>query len=81
MTKEQIATEVQEIFRRVFGDGALQLSPQTSQDDIEEWDSLEQINILSIIEQKFGIKFDLNEVVNIKTVGDIVETAASKVNL
>ena len=81
MTKEQIATEVQEIFRRVFGDVALQLSPQTSQDDIEEWDSLEQINILSIIEQKFGIKFDLNEVVNIKTVGDIVETAASKVNL
>ena len=81
MTKEQIATEVQEIFRRVFGDGTLQLSPQTSQDDIEEWDSLEQINILSIIEQKFGIKFDLNEVVNIKTVGDIVETAASKVNL
>ena len=81
MTKEQIATEVQEIFRRVFGDGTLQLSPQTSQDDIEEWDSLEQINILSIIEQKFGIKFDLNEVVNIKTVGDIMETAASKVNL
>ena len=81
MTKEQIAKEVQEIFRRVFGDGALQLTPQTSQDDIEEWDSLEQINILSIIEQKFGIKFDLNEVVNIKTVGDIMETAASKVNL
>ena len=81
MTKEQIASEVQEIFRQVFGDEALQLTPQTSQDDIVEWDSLEQINILSIIEQKFEIKFDLSEVVNIKTAGDIVETAASKVNL
>ncbi len=79
MTKEEIQSNVQEIFRRVFADDTLVITPATSQDDIEEWDSLEHINILSVIEQKFGIKFDLGEVMRMKTAGDIIELIASKV--
>jgi acyl carrier protein len=80
MTNEQIQSEVQDVFRRVFGDNTLILTPKTSQDDIEEWDSLEHINILSIIEQQYSIKFDLNEVMEIKTAGDIIDLVAQKVN-
>lgn len=79
MTKEEILSEVQEIFRRVFADDTLIITPAISQDDIEEWDSLEHINILSVIEQKFGIKFDLSEVMSMKTAGDIVELIAARV--
>lgn len=80
MTNEQIQSEVQDVFRRVFGDTTLILTPKTSQDDIEEWDSLEHINILSIVEQQYSIKFDLNEVMEIKTAGDIIDLVAQKVN-
>lgn len=80
MTEEQIQSEVQDVFRRVFGDGTLAVTKKTTQDDIEAWDSLEHINILSIIEQKYKIKFDLNEVMEIKTAGDIMDLVFRKVN-
>jgi acyl carrier protein len=80
MTEEQIKSEVQDVFRRVFGDDTLAVTQKTTQDDIEAWDSLEHINILSIIEQKYGVKFDLNEVMEIKTAGDIMNIVSRKVN-
>ncbi len=76
---EQIQSEVQDVFRRVFGNDTLIVTPKTTQEDIEAWDSLEHINILSIIEQQYGIKFNLNEVMEIKTVGDIIDLIARKV--
>ncbi len=79
MTMEQIQSEVQDVFRRVFGNDTLIVTPKTTQEDIEAWDSLEHINILSIIEQQYGIKFNLNEVMEIKTVGDIIDLIARKV--
>ena len=76
---EQIQSEIQDVFRRVFGNDTLIVTPKTTQEDIEAWDSLEHINILSIIEQQYGIKFNLNEVMEIKTVGDIIDLIARKV--
>lgn len=79
MTEEQIQSEVQDVFRRVFGDSTLTVTQTTTQDDIEAWDSLEHINILSIIEQKYNVKFDLSEVMEIKSAGDIMDLVAQKV--
>ena len=36
-------------------------------DDIEEWDSLEHINLLAAVEQEFGMKFNMGQVVSMKT--------------
>lgn len=80
MTTPQLQLEIQDVFRRIFGDETLVVTSSTSQEDIEAWDSLEHINILSIIEQKYGIKFDLNEVMEIKTAGDIMQLVSKKVH-
>jgi acyl carrier protein len=80
MTTPQLQLEIQDVFRRIFGDETLVVTSSTSQEDIEAWDSLEHINILSIIEQKYGIKFDLNEVMEIKTAGDIMQLVSQKVH-
>ncbi len=79
MTNEVIQNKLQDIFREVFDIEDLLLSASTSPDDIEDWDSLEQINILSAAEGEFHIKFDLNEVMGIENVGDIVRLIAKKV--
>jgi acyl carrier protein len=80
MTTPQLQLEIQDVFRRIFGDETLVVTSSTSQEDIEAWDSLEHINILSIIEQRYGIKFDLNEVMEIKTAGDIMQLVSQKVH-
>ncbi len=61
MTEQEILNAVQDIFRDNFDDD-LGITRSTCADDIEDWDSLEQINLLTAIEKKFNIKFKLADV-------------------
>ena len=54
MEKEKIFEEVREIFRNVFDDNCLAIDETTNAEDIEDWDSLEQINLLI----SNGLKFN-----------------------
>lgn len=72
MTREAILKELEIIFRDIFDDEDIVLTDTTNSDDIEDWDSLEQINLLVAIEKKFNLKFKLDEVSNLANVGDMV---------
>ncbi len=72
MTREAILKELEIIFRDIFDDEDIVLTDATNSDDIEDWDSLEQINLLVAIEKKFNLKFKLDEVSNLANVGDMV---------
>lgn len=72
MTREAILKELEVIFRDIFDDEDIVLTDATNSDDIEDWDSLEQINLLVAIEKKFNLKFKLDEVSNLANVGDMV---------
>ena len=79
MTEQAILEAVQEIFRDNFDDDTLEITRATYSDDIEDWDSLEQINLLTAIEKKFNIKFKLADVRNLKNVGDLLDLVARMV--
>ena len=57
----------------VFDDETIHVKAETTADDIEDWDSLEHINLVVAIENKFGIKFNMNEVTSFKNVGEMVD--------
>ena len=73
MTRDRIYEKMTEIFRDVFDDESIVLSDETTADDIEDWDSLEQINLLMAIENTFGIKFRLADVSGLENVGSMVD--------
>lgn len=73
MTRENIYAQLTEIFRNIFDDEDIVLSDDTTADDIEDWDSLEQINLLVAIEKKFSIKFQLADVSHLENVGAMVD--------
>ena len=73
MDKQTIFDAVQQIFRDNFDDEELVITRQTCADDIEDWDSLEQINLLTAMEKKFGIKFQLTDVRGLANVGDLLD--------
>ena len=62
MEMQEIFNTVQDIFRDNFDDDELVITRETSSDDIEDWDSLEQINLLTAMEKAFGLKFKLEDV-------------------
>ncbi|MBQ6896023.1 MAG: acyl carrier protein [Oscillospiraceae bacterium] len=72
MTREAIFEELTEIFRDIFDDEEIELTDETTAEDIEDWDSLEQINLLVAIEKKFSVKFQLSDVNGLANVGDMV---------
>ena len=76
MTEQAILDAVQEIFRDNFDDDTLVITRDTCADDIEDWDSLEQINLLTAIEKKFGLKFQLADVRGLANVGDLLDLIA-----
>ena len=73
MTEQEILEAVQEIFRDNFDDDTLVITRDTCADDIEDWDSLEQINLLTAMEKKFGLKFKLDDVRGLENVGDLLD--------
>ena len=73
MSKNEIFEAVQQIFRDNFDDEELVITRETCADDIEDWDSLEQINLLTAMEKKFSLKFNLADVRNLENVGDLLD--------
>ena len=41
--------------------------------DIEDWDSLTHITLISEVESAFGMKFSMKDVLEMKNVGEMVE--------
>lgn len=62
--------QLQEIFQDVFDDESIMLKPEMSAKDIEDWDSLAQIQLIVAAERKWGVKFTTEEVGKLKNVGD-----------
>jgi acyl carrier protein len=79
MTKEEIYAQLDEVFQDVFDDEEIHVNAETTANDIEDWDSLEHINLVVAIEAKFGIKFNMNEVVSFKNVGEMVDVILQRV--
>lgn len=73
-----ILKKLEIIFRDVFDDESIVLTNKTTANDIEDWDSLAQINLIIAIKKEFKINFDLEEVSKYKNVGDMVEAIEKK---
>ena len=79
MEREQVYQELNEIFRDVFDDDTIEVTEATTSDDIEDWDSLEHINLVVAVENTFHIKFKMGEVNSMKIVGEMVEIILQRI--
>lgn len=80
MTKEAIYEKLNEVFQDVFDDDSIIVNADTTADDIEDWDSLEHINLVSAVEKEFGVKFTMAQVVGMKNVGEMVDVILNAVS-
>ena len=76
MTRDAIYEKLTVIFRDIFDDEDIEINDNTTARDIEDWDSLEQINLLVAMENEFGIKIPLAEVNKLENVGQMVDLVA-----
>lgn len=79
MTREEIFKGLDEVFQEVFDDETIHVTDSTTADDIEDWDSLEHINLVVAIENHFNVKFNMGEVTAFKNVGEMVDKIIEKI--
>lgn len=77
MERKEVLEKVQEIFCDVLGNDDIVLTETTTSQDVDEWTSLAQAQILTAVENELGIRFSLKEIMSVKSVGDIVNAIVS----
>lgn len=72
MTRQEIFEKLNGIFSDVF-DESITVTDATTSADIEDWDSLTHITLISEVEDAFGIKFSMKDVLGMKNVGEMAD--------
>jgi len=78
MNRTEIMERLNEVFRDVFDDSSIVVDDSTTSKDIEDWDSLEHINLVGAVEQEFKMRFKMKEVSSMKNVGEMADIVAER---
>ncbi len=73
MGRAEIFERLNIVFQDIFDDDGIIVSEATTADDIEEWDSLMHVTLISAVEDEFAIKFQMKEIVSMKNVGEMAD--------
>ncbi len=78
MNYEELMERLTGVFCDVFDDDSIRISRETTAADIEEWDSLEHINLIEAVEKEFNMRFQMREVSGMKNVGEMMDIIAER---
>ncbi|MCQ2425996.1 MAG: acyl carrier protein [Lachnospiraceae bacterium] len=73
MTRTAVYEKLNKVFRDVFDDDSITVNDATTANDIEDWDSLEHINLMTSVQKAFKVKLTMGEISGLKNVGELVD--------
>jgi acyl carrier protein len=79
MNRAEVISRLQEIFDELFLD-EVRVTPELSAKDVEEWDSLMHISLVTAVENRFQVRFRVGEVEATKNVGEFAELIVRRMN-
>jgi acyl carrier protein len=74
----EIETKLQGVFRDVFQDETLVILPEMTAGDVDKWDSITHLIMISKVEDVFNVSFRLKELIKLKNVGDLIALLKEK---
>ena len=78
MTHSEITERLQNIFRNVFSTPDIQVTDDLNAEKVDRWDSLTHLTMIAEVENEFGVKFKLKELISMKNVGDMIRLIIEK---
>lgn len=73
-----VIDELTQVFEEVFDQSGLTLTPETTANDIEGWDSMSHVTMLIAVEDHFKIEFKPYEIANLVNVGALISLIEKK---
>ncbi|MFP2994600.1 acyl carrier protein [Spongiivirga sp. MCCC 1A20706] len=80
MSQETLISSVTKVFEAVLEHTNFSLSRETTAADVDGWDSVTHIMIISEIEKTFKIEFDLMDLMDMDNVGDLLDTIEKEIS-
>ena len=77
---ERVLNEVENIFRDILDEESLNLTRDTTANDVDGWDSLTHIQLIVAIEKHFKVKFSSKEILSWKNVGELLDSLKARAN-
>jgi acyl carrier protein len=81
MDQLQILEQIKILFADILDGSEVQIDMNTTQNDIESWDSLSHLHVLVAIEKHFKIRFTTTEIEKLSRIDDICKSIFSKLQL
>lgn len=78
MNNVEITGRLKTVFEKVLEEKNITITRELTANDIEKWDSLRHIQLISEVESTFGIKFKLREILSMNNVGDLIDLINAK---
>lgn len=78
MTEAEVYEALTQVFRDVFDDDDIVLTPDTTAKDIEDWDSQTHVSLIVAAEVRFGIRFRTAELESLHDVGQFAKLIQAK---
>jgi acyl carrier protein len=80
MNNQEIFNGVKAIFSRVISNKT-DVKPETAARDVYKWDSLNHVMFIAEVEKKFDIRFDLLDMLEMRTIADICKGVEKQIKL
>ena len=77
MDRPDVIERLTPIARKVFEISDLVLNDEMSAETLDTWTSLSFMQFLTAIEQEFGFRFKMMELLSLKSMGSIIDSIAS----
>lgn len=78
MDRTEITAKLTGIFRKVFHDDSLVIADAMTANDVERWDSLSHMILITEIEKAFSVRFRLKELNKMRNIGEMKDLISSK---
>jgi acyl carrier protein len=78
MDEQEIYARLNKIFKEIFDEDSIAVTPELSAANVDGWDSLTHIRLILTIERAFMIKFSTSEIGKLRNVGDLVAIIAAR---
>lgn len=64
---------LEQLVADIIGLDVSQVSPETSRDTAEQWDSMNHLRLITALEEAFSVHLTMDEIENIRSVADLKE--------
>ena len=74
MNREELKNEIQVIARDIFAKPELEINDTMGAADVDTWTSLSFMQFLTAIEDKYGFKFKMMELLQLRNMGAVIDS-------